>query len=433
MSVTTRKSTVRSGVSLLEILISIGVLSVGLLGVISLIPAGQFALMKTTKADRSTACAKAAKVRAEIDGMIDPDQWMHWNTDTGDWETYEFNIYDPNYYTNPLTQPNIVGSTIVFDPFFIAYAIADNQIVPAANFPMNAASATHPIPPTVPNFLYLNRYTTDNLHDASIDFTPEEGIALCERIFRWADDANIDIDDTNPDLRPRQVFHSDEPAPEDDEKNNFGPSPYRPTDDDPITGNMLRRAIKGDYSWFLTITPDPAEIFSPIDQMKSYEVAVVVCYKREFTVDPGAVIPTERLATVGPSFAGISGMGANDIPLQLPDPSNFAGDSTEEIEYLRPKSDQWIMLVGQVRDSRLDYDPGTGLVFGFRTIAKWYRVLSADDEIDDNDNLWVTVTGPEWRTPEDPANPVPGEIQNTQAILVDDVIGVFTETMSVDR
>lgn len=412
MNVTTRKSTARSGISLLEILISVGVLSIGLLGVISLIPAGQFALSKTTQADRSTACARAAKVRVEIDGMIDPSQWKYWDTGSGIWAFY--NPYGPNPV--PTTQI-MAGSTIVFDPFFIAYAIADNQIVPAVNFPMNGG--------TTPNFIYLNRFSTENLLDASTGFSPEEGIALCEQIFRWADDTSIETDDTNPDLRPRQVFHSDA-DPTDPDENNFGAYPDRATDDKPITGNMLRRANKGNYSWFLTITPDPAEIFSPLDEMKNYEVAVVVCYKREFKVDPGAIIPTERLAVVGPSFAGISGMGANDIPLQLPIPGSFAGDSAEEIEYLRPKSGQWIMLVGQVRDSRLDYGPGP--VFGLRTIAKWYRVLSADDEIDNNDNLWVTVTGPEWRV-----GTLPGEIQNTQAILVDDVIGVFTETMSVDR
>ena len=44
----------------MEVLISIFVLSIGLLGVAALIPLGQMALWETAKADRCGACGRAA-------------------------------------------------------------------------------------------------------------------------------------------------------------------------------------------------------------------------------------------------------------------------------------------------------------------------------------------------------------------------------------
>lgn len=402
MSVIRQKSTNRGGVSLLEILICIGILSVGLLGVVALIPVGHFALNETNKIDRSTACAKAAKAQVEIRDLLNPAEWRYY---AGNWQDYD-----------PATMPAIAGSTIVLDPLGVAY---DKDA--ALNFPFFT-----PTP-------LLYRFTTlDLVSDPSGNpLTDPILIALSEQVCLWSDDTLMDIDDTTGDLRPRQVYTSDDPA------NSFGPYPSRTTDDTLLDGDLLlSRQSKGDFSWFATITPDLTEVFHPVypvNQMRNFEVSVVVCYKRDFSMDTSVAVLPERAVYVDlGSFSEISGTGASDIPLALPD------DESDIEEKLEVKPGQWIMLVGEQRISATQ----------MRTISKWYRILSVDDELDDKTRSgtredilfnhsgttgpgqirWVTVTGPEWRS-----GTLPGEIQNTQAVLVDGVIGVFTETMTLDR
>ena len=65
----------RRGVSLLEVLFSMGVLMIGLLGVATLIPVGRFAVVEAGKADRSGACGHAAMREIKIRRMLDPSLW----------------------------------------------------------------------------------------------------------------------------------------------------------------------------------------------------------------------------------------------------------------------------------------------------------------------------------------------------------------------
>ncbi len=62
----------RRGVTLLEVLISIFVMAVGLMGVAALIPIGTFAVSETTKADRSAAMGRAAIHEVRVRDMLEP-------------------------------------------------------------------------------------------------------------------------------------------------------------------------------------------------------------------------------------------------------------------------------------------------------------------------------------------------------------------------
>ena len=60
MEQSSRTSTgARSGLSLLEVLISVFVLSIGLLGVAAVIPLGYHQIVEATKADRAASCGRA--------------------------------------------------------------------------------------------------------------------------------------------------------------------------------------------------------------------------------------------------------------------------------------------------------------------------------------------------------------------------------------
>ena len=65
----------RHGVSLMEVLISIGVISVGIFGVASLIPVAQFKVAEGTSKDRQAAFGPSAAAQFRIEDMGNRDTW----------------------------------------------------------------------------------------------------------------------------------------------------------------------------------------------------------------------------------------------------------------------------------------------------------------------------------------------------------------------
>jgi len=63
------------GISLMEVLISLFILSVGLLGVAALIPVGRFAVVEATQSDRCAACGHAATARIKAQNLVNGDWW----------------------------------------------------------------------------------------------------------------------------------------------------------------------------------------------------------------------------------------------------------------------------------------------------------------------------------------------------------------------
>ena len=68
-------SSFRSGISLLEVLVSLFVLSLGLMGMASLLPVGRFAIVETGKSDRAGACGRAALQTTKVCRMLDMVNW----------------------------------------------------------------------------------------------------------------------------------------------------------------------------------------------------------------------------------------------------------------------------------------------------------------------------------------------------------------------
>ncbi len=64
------------GITLLEVLVSIFILAVGLLGAAALIPIGKLALVKTNISDRTGACGRAAMRDVEVRRMLNYSAWF---------------------------------------------------------------------------------------------------------------------------------------------------------------------------------------------------------------------------------------------------------------------------------------------------------------------------------------------------------------------
>ena len=65
----------RRGITLMEVLISIGVIALGIFGVASLIPVAQFKVAEGTTNDRVASLGPSAAAQFRIQGMNDPNQW----------------------------------------------------------------------------------------------------------------------------------------------------------------------------------------------------------------------------------------------------------------------------------------------------------------------------------------------------------------------
>jgi len=138
-----------------------------------------------------------------------------------------------------------------------------------------------------------------------------------------------------------------------------------------------KAASKGHYSWFMTVMPSPAEASLPPDLKCTFSVSVVVCHGRVFEGGEHAL---------SAQFLG-RGIGGGTIQL---------GGAPVKI-----RTNQWIML----------YDD---------TQCKWYRVVSAGAIPGVAQTL--SLVGPDWL----------GE-SSAQALIVQDVIGVYSTTVETDR
>jgi hypothetical protein len=81
----------RRGISLLEVLASIGVMSIGLLALAALLPIGRYTLGEAAKADRAGDCGRAGMRDVIVRRMLDPNNWV---SPTGDPRPKSF-LIDP--------------------------------------------------------------------------------------------------------------------------------------------------------------------------------------------------------------------------------------------------------------------------------------------------------------------------------------------------
>lgn len=69
----------RPGVSLMEVLFSTFILSIGLISLAALIPVGRFTIAETSRSDYAAACGRAALRDLSVQRMLDYRYWVHPN------------------------------------------------------------------------------------------------------------------------------------------------------------------------------------------------------------------------------------------------------------------------------------------------------------------------------------------------------------------
>jgi hypothetical protein len=392
----------RTGISLLEVLISISILAVGLLSIAALIPAGHYALLETTKADRSAACGRAAKGEILTRSMINPVDPNGSGFARLLWRTG--GAFQPwNVRAESLDGAFAIDPMAYVDPIISGSAIA---LTAVSTFPYNA-----PGPHDVCRLVY---------NPSSTNFITNQVLLskVNESIFAWQDDLVFHADKENADRRGEQVFYWDDEVLSD--PLNGDEDPNEKAD---ATAHPIQVAFGGDYSWMLTVQPSLVEIEETkrqiaagmsqqdamADYLKTYEVSAVVFYKRDLVPEASSgEVPAERLVDV--DLDKISG---SDLTLR----------SSDGADHLAIKPNDWIMLFA------IDNSAGS-----YKT-AKWFRVLAVDEEPTPDGGDWirsVTLDGPDIVEALGNPNILTGTLDEIHAVLADGVIGVYTTTVRLD-
>jgi hypothetical protein len=317
----------RRGITIIEVLVSIAILMLGMLGVAALIPIGKLAMIETNKSDRTGMCGRAGLREIKVRRMLDSTVW------------------DP--------APANFASPFIIDP------LGRDKGLPATIGPLRRMKLTNVVVP--------------------------------EDVFLWHDDLTYvqARDSTNPTNgeRPAAMFIQPD-----------GSAKTAPVTD--------TQAIGGDFSWFVTVSRQVVQDASGNPFVTpQFSVAVVVCWKRNFTVTGGIPEGEQTCALVN----GGLGIGGGTVELQAP------LDTNPDHPVNKLKDDRWVMLVGMDNS-------GTPVPIA----AQWYRVVGVNRDLTDPNQpvSMVSLVGPDWA-----ANPA---IATVNMVVVEGVTGVYTTPVQLD-
>ena len=240
----------RRGITLLEVLISMGILAVGLLSIAALIPAGRLEIMQAVKLDYASMVGRGAFRDLQIRGYLNPTTWLN---------TWQIRTYFHNAVNFDLHWSGVVGSRHQWSSS-IHWRILRYE--PYTGFLMARDSLSSD---TVSIRRLVSRRHSHNRSKTQF-MTP---------IFRCPDDLTL-----TPTPRGRIIrrsssrFRLAKPPP----YNTVNPivydtsfGIYRPQ----LTAE--KRASEGNYSWIATVVTDPTS--SALSGAVTVSVAVI--YKRD--------------------------------------------------------------------------------------------------------------------------------------------------------
>ena len=258
----------RRGMSLMEVLISVFVLSVGLLGVAALIPVGKLAMKETDKSDRTGACGRAALRDLRVRGLLYTTTWSPGTAyqlnalvipRTPNGNTYICTKPGTSSTTTEPTWPTTVGSAPVPDG---SAAWADMGTV----FVIDPRGSFASLPPT---------FGGSNLRRGGLATLTTA--AQADAVFRSQDDLIFS--------RPEEMVKTA----------TFTPPPAGTR---PIVPPGTTAPSEGNASWFLTVAPDPL-------QPTLFSVSVVTCYGRTLLSSSERLAPPSGTVTcASPSYGG---------------------------------------------------------------------------------------------------------------------------------
>lgn len=430
--------TYRAGLTLAEVLVSMGIMTIGLLGVASLFPVGGHYMQQGEIADTANAIAQAALDDAIIRGHLNPENWVVLDIDN-------LKFTDPSTPNRPGTTPAQVnvsrftdalegamhfrtlstptanamrslgglyldgfyGAAFIIDPLGMASGLAVDdtsaaphenreQTIPRRRFPafITASGNTYEA-----NQLNLPSWRPWDLSTAQSTFRswPIRRITTSIAIQDWNNSsfrtmlpAARKLFTANDDLALTLPNDSDSPARQRLE-----------TWQNSSNGNAIQPASRqagGNYSWIISVSPGSSEARDALAMQPDayqYDVSVVVFHKRVLGEGFEGALEAERLVNAKVVTTGTSGgeLLLEKRPSENSDPYASFPSPFEEL-----RSGEYVMVTGPhpLSSNRRP------MLF-----SQWYRVQSIEDSgstnlqgasqtLDREGRVLVSLRGPDW-------------------------------------
>lgn len=453
----------RKGLSILEVLVSIGILVLGLLGVVVLIPIAAQKLRRGMALDDSTAVARAALADFEARGGTNMQRWLRYhptlpppNVPKSPMGT-QMNTLWGVQQTNPVASSSFIHPSWSFciDPLMYESVVVENGGTGRDNcfFPYQPYLPLPSVPAhldlgsgiTGPSFSInhggcYGRMIRVTLNWNQIDWAnrfPQTPVALttglAENVFRNADDLLL----TSPGQEPQEglmgltALDNELPASQYDSSMQSWDLP---------STTRIKRNANGNLSWFATLVPLQGNVST--GGARYYTLSVAVVEKRDLVIDQTResslesddpnntrfnLVESERVA--GVNFIG-GGQGGGEIQLvsRINDPSRQQ-QAIKNLSGIREGN--WILISGP------DPDP-TSVVPAGSNIFLWYKIISIDPEpqvVSSPSGPQVvrncTLRGPDWPAGVSYSNYPPEFLFDGEAIIVSNVINVFEKTVEI--
>jgi hypothetical protein len=385
------------GVTVIEVLFAIGIVVIGVLGVIALLPVAGYQVGLGLMADRSAAVGVAAAQEFDIRGMRQQEMWVV-HSSSGPWTFANYRSQLEQLFGQDLTPP----MAFCIDPRFVAVNLGNNgsgydaRLFPYYQNSMSGHASGLPIPtdPAQPRMVRITLRTA-----------PGSGVAMTalqtEQVFVTHDDLVFEHPDDRT-LPPVQNFGS------------AGPDEEWGTADDVIT----KRQYEGTVSWMATVAPKLDLVGNFRDL---YTLSIVVFNRRSSAMEMDAF--NERIAFVNlPTDFYSGGYSGGDVLLSAD--VGPSGGQEEAQAILEVREREWVMLGGTRRSTSGSVIP----------VFKWYRVLAADPNVEPSaagGNLWtreVTLQGPDW----DYSYNSTWDLRTPQVTLMKGVVAVYEKTIRLE-
>ncbi|WP_145105909.1 hypothetical protein [Botrimarina mediterranea] len=437
----------RRALTLAEVLIAMGLLTLGLLGVAAVFPVGGFYMQSGDIADRGGAVAQAALEDAIIRGHLDPKNWV--TIDISAIATTNFNSMPLLEKSLPVKFPTaagaavsggsmpvyrnrIAGGAFVIDPIGMSRALEESSMDAFRRF------AGTGIDSRVGRRFPASRgisYQADNWSPWTAGPTngsdPNGQMWPVRRITTTVPSATAAIQQYNR-LGPsaaRGFSAADDLAlslPE------SGDEPAQGLWEQLPGGLASVRQARGEYSWVISVSPSssPArDALVATPDAHPYEVSAVVFHKRVVGSGNDAALSNERLVRASVVSSNPNG---GDLLLER---RPVAEDTITTSPFENLRVGQYLMLTGPHPISTPTQP---------RLVLNWYRVLSIEDSgtvglsagsttLARDTRVLVSLRGPDW--PWQPAANLttPTLLSNDLRVgILPGVVAVHTKTMRLE-
>lgn len=356
-------TSVRRGITLLEVMIAVMVLGIGLIGVGALVSVGALQAQRASIDDRKAILGQAEARDDVARGFLQAENWL----------------LPTAIPTNPYTQYMQFTPGVSPPQFPVMPQSSLNNIQPVCIDPLMVGAAVKNFPTTsISTFAQV----------------PSTGLVM-QRLTVNANSANWStaLTSTSPQFSPIGAAAFQSCLSQDDLK--FGFPTSNPTDDQLpqsfFNSAGTKREFTGQYSWLMTLVPAYGDL-EPYENGNLMTASIVVFNQRQFAVSPYSLSPpAERAVQVASVATGGYGGGSVVLSSTSQAALNLRVGNVIMLGWIQ--SDVPANSSGNVVDS--SGNPiaiSVAAKFAQRPMFRWYRIINSGPATQSGSNWTENVT-----------------------------------------